>query len=105
MMANAARGETTLRAEGEERVMRLTLGGLASLEQRIGAGGLIALAERFETGGFSADDLIALLAEGLRGAGAEVTEDQVAKLDFDGGAIGAAEAASNLLAASFRGTS
>lgn len=100
---NPARGEVAVRIGGADRPMRLTLGGLAALEARLGAGGLVALAERFEAGGFRAGDLIALLCEGLRGAGGTADEAEVAAMDFDGGAMGAAEAATRLLAASFRG--
>lgn len=102
-MINPQRGEIAVRVAGEARAMRLTLGALAALEARLDAGGLVALAERFESGGFRADDLVALLAAGLNGAGAAVSEADVAEMAFDGGAIGAAEAASQLLAASFRG--
>lgn len=102
-MVNPQRGEVSVRVNGEERLMRLTLGALAALEARLDAGGLAALAERFEKGEFRAADLIALLTAGLRGGGDEVSEDEVAAMDFDGGAIGAASAASRLLAASFRG--
>lgn len=104
MMVNPQRGEVAIRIGGEERLMRLTLGELAVLEARLEAGGLVALAERFEAGGFRAADLIALLTAGLRGGGDDLTEAEVAALDFDGGAIGAVDAASRLLAASFRGT-
>ncbi len=100
---NGARGEVAISIGGAERPMRLTLGGLAALEARLGAGGLVELAERFESGGFRSGDLIALLAAGLSGAGETVGEDEVATLAFDGGAMGAAEAACRLLAASFRG--
>lgn len=101
---NPQRGEISVRIGGEDRLMRLTLGALAALEARLGAGGLTALAVRFEEGGFRADDLIALLTAGLVGAGAEVSEDEVAQMEFEGGAVGAANAAARLLTAGFRGT-
>ncbi|MEM7546683.1 MAG: gene transfer agent family protein [Pseudomonadota bacterium] len=102
-MVNPVRGETVLHANGQSYPMKLTLGALAVLEGELGTGGLIGLAERFETGGFGGQDLIALLAAGLRGGGAEIDTDAVAAFDFDGGVIGAAEAASDLLALTFRG--
>ncbi|MFV0473516.1 MAG: gene transfer agent family protein [Pikeienuella sp.] len=102
-MVNPQRGEVALGVGGEARAMRLTLGALAALEARLEVDGLAALAERFEAGRFRAADIVALLAAGLRGAGADIGEKEVAALDFDGGAIGAAEAAARLLAASFRG--
>ena len=39
-MANAARGEVDLVVDGVPRVLRLTLGGMAELESRLGVGGL-----------------------------------------------------------------
>lgn len=102
-MINPQRGDVGVSVGGELRPMRLTLGALAALEARLEAGGLVALAERFESGGFRAADIVALLTAGLNGGGAEVSESEVASMAFDGGAVGAAEAASRLLAASFRG--
>ena len=100
-MANAARGEAEITLDGERRVMRLTLGALAELETALGAGGLPALAERFERGEFGAKDLTALIGAGLRGAGAEISDMEVASMAIDGGAGGAARAAAQLLAAAF----
>lgn len=100
-MANAARGEAEIVIGGERRVMRLTLGALAELEGALGVGGLAALAERFEGGAFGARDLIALLGAGLRGGGWQVSDDELAGLEIQGGAAGAARAAAALLAATF----
>ena len=102
-MINPRRGDVALIVEGAERPMRLTLGALAALEARTGAKGLVGLAEAFESGGFSADDLIALLTAGLNGAGDDVSEAEVAAMAIDGGAVGAARAASELLAKAFGG--
>ena len=55
------------------------------------------------SGAHSADDLLALLTAGLNGAGAEVTEAEVADMSFDGGAIAASQAAADLLARAFKG--
>lgn len=101
---NPQRGDVALVADGRTWAMRLTLGALAALEARLGTGGLTGLADRFENGGFSSGDIIALIAAGLRGGGAEVTEAEVAEMAFEGGAVGAAEAAVRLLTAAFRGT-
>ena len=103
MMINPQRGDVGVKIDGEERRMRLTLGALAALEGRLGADGLVGLAERFETGGVSGADLIALLTAGLNGGGAHVDEAEVAEMNFDGGAMAAAEAAGALLSAAFRG--
>ena len=100
-MANAARGEAEIVLDGERRVMRLTLGALAELEAGLGEGGLAALAARFEEGRFGARDLIALIGAGLRGAGADVSDEAVAGMTAEGGAAGAARAAARLLQATF----
>lgn len=103
-MINPQRGDVAVRVGGAERRMRLTLGALAALEARLDATGLAGLAERFEGGAVSGADLIALLTAGLNGAGEDVSEREVAVMDFDGGAMAAAEAAARLLTAAFRGS-
>ena len=101
-MANPHRGEVVLVIDGRARRMRLTLGALAGLEARLGAGGLVALAERFESGAVGADDLIALLAAGLAGAGETAAEAEIAAAEIEGGAVAALEAGLALLAHAFR---
>ena len=100
-MANAARGEVDLVVDGVPRVLRLTLDGMAELESRLGVGGLAELVERFESDAYRADDLIALLAAGLRGGGFEVSDAEFAGMQVAGGAAGATRAAALLLIASF----
>ena len=48
-MANPWTGEVALVINGEVRVLKLTLGALAGLEQALQAGSLVELVERFET--------------------------------------------------------
>ena len=55
----------------------LTLGALAELEDAFGAEDLVALTERFGSGRLKARDLIRIIAAGLRGAGAALTDDDV----------------------------
>lgn len=100
--ANAARGEISLRIDGVDRRLRLTLGALAELEGALAEPSLVALAERFERGEVSARDLLALLAAGLRGAGEPVGPEELAAAEIEGGAVGAMEAGMRLLAAAFR---
>ncbi len=101
-MANPQRGEVAIRVNGEERVMRLTLGALAELEARLQATSLLGLAEKFESGGVSASELIALLAAGIRGAGGAVSEEELAAAEIEGGAVGAMRAGLMLLSRTFR---
>ena len=101
-MANPQRGEVVLRIDGEERVMRLTLGALAELEARMEATSLLGLAEKFESGGVSAKELIALLAAGIRGGGSAISEEELASAEIEGGAVGALRAGLLLLSRTFR---
>jgi len=87
--------------DGRTITLRLTLGALAELEAELDAGGLVALAERFESGRFSAGDLMALIAAGVRGAGGAASAQDVGRMEFEGGATGAARLGGRLLAATF----
>ncbi len=100
-MANPYRGEVELEINGECRRMRLTLGALAELEQRLESESLFDMISRFETGAFRVRDLICLLAAGLSGGGFEVTEAELLKCQIDGGPLSAARAAAELLKVTF----
>lgn len=100
-MGNPYRGEVELVVEGQAKVMRLTLGVLAELEEALGASSLLDLVERFETGAFTTRDLLGLLVAGLKGGGCEIEAADLAKLTIDGGPVAAARAAARLLAVSF----
>ena len=100
-MGNPYRGEVDLVVNGAPCVMRLSLGALAGLEQRLGAGGLVPMIERFEAGRFTSQDLIALLHAGLQGGGWDGSEADLAAAEIEGGAVVAAQAAGRLLQVSF----
>jgi hypothetical protein len=100
-MANPRRGEITAEFDGQPHTLCLTLGALAELESKFAASGLVELASRFETGRLSARDLTAVIACGLRGAGATYSDDEVAALRVTGGLHAYVRIAANLLAASF----
>jgi len=102
-MANLHRGEIAAVIDGEEKTLCLTLGALAELEARLGAGDLAGLAERFAGGRVSARDLAAILGAGLRGAGHAISDDDLARMQVEGGLRGAAETAVRLLRATFGG--
>ena len=68
-MVNPHAGEVALVLDGEAHVLKLTLGALAELEDRLEADSLPALVERFEAGRFAVRDVLALLCAGLRGGG------------------------------------
>ena len=99
---NPWRGEVAVTVNGERRMARLTLGALAELEATLETGSLVELVERFEGGGFSARDILALLAAGLRGGGWGGTAADLARAEIGGGPVGAARLAAELLSHAFR---
>lgn len=100
-MANPWAGEVALNVDGQRRVMKLTLGALAELEAALESGTLIDLVERFESGGFGTRDVLALIVAGLRGGGWDVDARALLAADIEGGPVGAARAAAELLARAF----
>lgn len=100
-MANPLTGEVALRVDGEERVLKLTLGALAELEATLGDDTLVALVERFEGGAFSSRDVLALIVAGLRGGGWQGSAADLMQVEIAGGPLGAARAAAALLARAF----
>ncbi len=79
-MTNLHRGEIEAHLGGQTYRLVLTLGALAELEHAFGAGDLVGLAGRFEAGRMRARDLVAIIGCGLRGAGAALSDDEVAGL-------------------------
>jgi hypothetical protein len=100
-MANRYRGEIEAEIGGARRTLVLTLGALAELEAAFGAGDLVALVERLGNGKLSARDLIRIIGAGLRGAGETMTDDDVARMEIDGGAQGFVRIAAELITATF----
>lgn len=100
-MANRYRGEVTARLDGRPFTLCLTLGALAELERTFQVDDMTALVTRFAGGTLSARDAIAIVGAGLRGAGNDIADDQVARMRADGGAAGFAVIVSELLTATF----
>ncbi|WBU65342.1 gene transfer agent family protein [Paracoccus aerodenitrificans] len=100
-MVNPMRGEVEITLDGVPHAARLTLGALAELETQLATGSLVEMAGRFETGRFSAADVIHVIVAGLRGGGWSGTRDDLLCTDVAGGAVAAAQAAAQLLAAAF----
>lgn len=103
-MPNLHRGEIEAILDGRPHTLCLTLGALAELEAAFGDEDMLALAERFGRGRLSARDATRIIGAGLRGAGADLADDVVARLTCDGGAAGFVDVVARLLAATF-GTS
>jgi hypothetical protein len=102
-MPNLHRGEIAAEIGGARRKLVLTLGALAELEAAFGVDDLAALAERFGTGRLKARDLSRIIGAGLRGAGEDVSDDDVSKMAVDGGAAGYVKIAAELMSATFGG--
>ena len=102
-MANQRRGEIEAELGGRIYTLVLTLGALAELETKFRVGDLAGLAQRFETGRVSARDLHVIIACGLRGGGAMLSDEEVARLTVPDGLKGYVQIVAQLLAATFGG--
>ncbi|HKK86908.1 MAG TPA: gene transfer agent family protein [Roseovarius sp.] len=100
-MANPFAGEVALMIDGQRHVMKLTLGALAELEASLEGGSLVEMVERFESGAFSSRDVLRLIVAGLRGGGWRGQASDLLSAEIEGGAMGAARAAAELLARAF----
>lgn len=100
-MSNARRGDVDAVLDGKTYTLRLTLGALAELERAFGADDFISLAGRFEGGRLSAKDLLRIIAAGVRGGGATLSDEEVAQLSIEGGVPAYVRLASDLLVAAF----
>lgn len=100
-MANPFAGEVAVWLDGRRHVAKLTLGALAELETALETGSLMELVERFEVQRFSTRDVLALIVAGLRGGGWQGTAADLRSVEIEGGAIGAARVAAELLARAF----
>ncbi len=100
-MPNLHRGEIEAELGGARRKLVLTLGALAELEAAFGVEDLVALAERFASGRLKASDLTRIIAAGLRGAGENISDDEVARLTVPDGLTGYVRIAADLIAATF----
>ena len=100
-MANVHRGEIEAQFGERSYPLCLTLGALAELEHAFGADDLVALAARIEQGRLRARDLLTIIACGLRGAGATLSDAEVAALTHAQGLPGYVDVAGRLLAATF----
>jgi tail tube GTA-gp10-like protein len=100
-MANPWTGEVALVIDGQERVLKLTLGALAGLEHTLETGSLVQLVERFEGGAFSSRDVLAVVVAGLQGGGNDLSRTDLMQAEISGGPMAAARAAAELLARAF----
>jgi hypothetical protein len=100
-MPNLHRGEIEAIFDGRPMTLCLTLGALAELEAAFGDEDMLALANRFAKGRLSARDAIRVLGAGLRGAGQDISDGDVARLQAEDGAAGFVDVVARLLTATF----
>lgn len=101
MNANRRRGEIAAELDGKSYKLCLTLGALAELEALYAADDLGALVQRFSTGRLSAVDMARLIGAGLRGAGSDLSDGDVGRMQAEGGAAGFAAIVTDLLTITF----
>jgi len=102
-MTNPHRGEIAATLDGKPFTLCLTLGALAELESAFGDDDMLALAQRFGHGRLSARDAVRIIGAGLRGAGIQITDEAVARMQCEDGAAGFVDIVARLLAATFGG--
>lgn len=102
-MVNRRRGEVYADLGGSQRKLVLTLGALCELEAAFGADDMVALAQRFETGRLSARDAVRIIAAGLRGAGEDISDVDVAQMAMPNGVGAIVQVVAELLAVTFSG--
>jgi Phage tail tube protein, GTA-gp10 len=100
-MTNIHRGEIEAELGGRSWRLCLTLGALAELEHALGEPDIMSLCQRFEKGRLRAGDAIRLIGAGLRGAGHDIADDEVARLAAANGAVTFVGIVARLLAATF----
>jgi tail tube GTA-gp10-like protein len=100
-MPNPHRGEIEACLDGRPYTLCLTLGALAELEHAFGHEDMLALAERFQSGRLSARDAVRIVGAGLRGAGHDIPDNAVARMQADGAAAGFVDIVARLLSATF----
>jgi hypothetical protein len=100
-MANRHRGEIEAELNGAKFTLVLTLGALAELEHSYGGEDVLSLAQRFEQGRIKATDAIMVIGAGLRGAGHNVTDEEVGRFTVGDGATGFMRIVVDLLKATF----
>lgn len=100
-LPNHRRGEIAAQLDGRPYTLCLSLGAMAELEAAFNAENMMALAARFEGGKLSARDCIRIIGAGLRGAGHDISDDEVAHMATPDGIPGFVSIVARLLVATF----
>tara|TARA_R110002126_G_scaffold48761_12_gene135437 strand:- start:216 stop:647 length:432 start_codon:yes stop_codon:yes gene_type:complete len=99
--ANRRRGEILVNIDRSPRILCLTLGALAELEDAFEVQNLSDLGTYFSNGKFTANDIVHIIGAGLCGGGNLYTDDDVRCMSIEGGAVGLAQVAAELLMVTF----
>ena len=100
-LSNHHRGEVEGILDDKPYNLCLTLGALAELESVFGDENMMALAQRFEGGKLSARDCVRIIGAGLRGAGYDLDDATVARMQTPNGIPGFIDIVARLLIATF----
>lgn len=100
-MVNTYRGEIEAVFDGKAYTLCLTLGALAELETLFAEQDMLSLAMRFEKGQLKAQEAIWIIGAGLRGAGYDIADSEVAHMRLAPGEVGYITLVANLLTATF----
>ena len=100
-MANRRRGEVDVVLDGQTYQMCLPLGALAELEAAFEEDDMLGLVGRFGNGQLKSEDAIRVIGAGLRGAGHQLSNEDVAGMRCETGAAGFVTAVVELLQATF----
>ena len=103
-MANRHRGEIAARFNDKTYTLCLTLGALAELEEVFNTDSMLEIVERFENGRLRSNDAIAILTAAMRAAGTDVNQEDVARMQVEGGAKAYLEIVADLLNVTFNAT-
>ena len=100
-MANHHRGEIDCVVGGRRLRFCLTLGALAEIEAAFGVDGLNALGERLSGGRIAMRDVIAILGAAARGAGEDVSDEDLRAIPLGGALPDLVAAVAKLLQLAF----
>lgn len=100
-MPNPHRGEIEALFDGRPYTLCLTLGALAELEHAFGSANILDVVKRITSGHLTANEATLIIGAGLRAAGHNVPNADVAAMRSENGIAGAIDVVARLLAASF----
>ena len=83
---NPHRGETSIELAGSRYQVKLTLDGIAKIEQSTGCS-VIKIAQKLSEGDLTSKDIVSILMIAIRSGGNDVTNNDIAKIVWQAGLI------------------